>query len=55
VPLNTQKQLINMLHIGRIDDFIEREESLLGLVEYQQYRDGFTLPVWQYVHIPLFI
>ena len=48
VPLNTQGQLIKMLHFGRIDAFLEREESLLNLVEYQQYKDELTISTWHY-------
>lgn len=48
VPLNTQRQLIKMLHFGRIDAFMGREESLIGLVDYQQYRDEFSISTWQY-------
>lgn len=56
VPLSTQKQLIKMLHFGRIDAFIEREESLIGLVDYQQYRDEFAISTWQYSqHTPSYL
>jgi len=41
VSITTKKQLINMLHLGRIDAFIAREESLVTLPEYEKYAHEF--------------
>lgn len=49
VPLTTQSQLIKMLHFGRIKAFIEREESLLTLPEYQEHKNEFSISPWQYI------
>jgi polar amino acid transport system substrate-binding protein len=51
VPLNTQNQLIKMLHLGRINAFMEREESLIKLPEYQRYKNEFETSQWQYTSV----
>lgn len=51
VQLTTKNQLIKMLYLGRIDAFIEREESLLSLPVYQQYRNEFVTSAWHYSNV----
>ena len=48
VELNTREQLVQMLLRGRIDTFMEREESILPLVSEQEYKTQFSLAHYQY-------
>ncbi|MBL4942669.1 MAG: transporter substrate-binding domain-containing protein [Colwellia sp.] len=48
VELTSRTQLINMLLRGRIDVFIEREESVLPHLPLEQYLQKFTLAKYQY-------
>lgn len=48
VELTTREQLINMLLHGRIDTFIAREESILSLMNVDEYKEKFSLANYQY-------
>lgn len=48
VELTSREQLVNMLLRGRIDTFIEREESILPLLPLEDYSTKFTLAPYQY-------
>jgi len=48
VELNSRKQLVEMLLRGRIDTFIEREESVLPYLSLTEYLKQFSLANYQY-------
>lgn len=48
VELNTREQLVQMLLRGRIDTFMEREESIIPLVSKKDYQENFLLANYQY-------
>jgi len=48
VELTSRKQLVNMLLKGRIDTFLEREETVLPLLSTAEYRNKFTMTEYQY-------
>jgi len=48
VEFTTQKQLVNMLLRGRIDTFLDREESITPLLPSYQYREKISLSNYQY-------
>ncbi len=48
IPLTTHQQLINMLLKGRIDTFLEREESITPLVEQKVYATSIKLAKYSY-------
>ncbi len=48
VELNSREQLVNMLLRGRIDTFIEREESILPFLSIEEYYQKFSLANYQY-------
>ena len=48
VELTSRDQLVNMLLRGRIDTFLEREESILPLISLEEYREKFSLANYQY-------
>jgi ABC-type amino acid transport substrate-binding protein len=43
VPFTTIEQLVSLLRRGRIDTFIAREESLVVIPEYQQYKQDIAV------------
>lgn len=48
VELTSREQLVNLLLRGRIDTFLEREESILPLMSLEEYREKFSLANYQY-------
>lgn len=48
IPLTTHQQLIDMLLKGRIDTFLEREESITPLVDKNVYLAGIKLAKFSY-------
>ncbi|MCW8833897.1 MAG: transporter substrate-binding domain-containing protein [Colwellia sp.] len=48
VELTTRKQLVDMLLRGRIDTFIEREESIVPLLPTEEYSQKLLLANYQY-------
>jgi ABC-type amino acid transport substrate-binding protein len=48
VELKSREQLVHMLLKGRIDTFIEREESILPFLPIEEYQKKFTLANYQY-------
>ncbi len=48
VELTSHEQLVSMLLRGRIDTFIEREESILPLLPLEDYQQKFSLANYQY-------
>jgi len=48
VELTSRKQLVDMLLRGRIDTFIEREESILPHLPLAEYLEKFALADYQY-------
>jgi ABC-type amino acid transport substrate-binding protein len=48
VELTSRDQLVKMLLRGRIDTFIEREESIIPLLPLSKYREKFSLANYQY-------
>jgi len=50
VELTSRKQLVDMLLRGRIDTFIEREESILPHLPLSEYLEKFSLATYQYDH-----
>lgn len=48
VELTSSEQLINMLLKGRIDTFLDREESVLPLLSIAEYQNKFTMADYQY-------
>jgi polar amino acid transport system substrate-binding protein len=48
VPITTRKQLIDMLLKGRIDTFLEREESITPIIDEKTYIDGIKLAKYAY-------
>lgn len=48
VDFTTREQLVNMLLKGRIDTFLEREESIEPLISSQEYKDKMTIESYQY-------
>ena len=48
VELTSRTQLVNMLLKGRIDTFIEREESVLPILPLEDYQQKLTLANYQY-------
>lgn len=48
IELTSRKQLVNMLLKGRIDTFLEREESVLPLLSATEYQNKFTMADYQY-------
>jgi len=48
VELTSRKQMVNMLLKGRIDTFLEREESVLPLLSTSEYQNKFTIADYGY-------
>lgn len=48
VELTSREQLVKMLLRGRIDTFIEREESILPLLPLKEYQQKFSLANYRY-------
>jgi ABC-type amino acid transport substrate-binding protein len=48
VAFTSRKQLVNMLLKGRIDTFLEREESVLPFLSTTEYQNRFTMADYQY-------
>jgi polar amino acid transport system substrate-binding protein len=48
VELTSRKQMVSMLLKGRIDTFLEREESVLPLLTTAEYQNKFTMADYQY-------
>ncbi len=48
VALTSREQLVNMLLKGRIDTFLEREESIKPLVSQNDYKNKLVLANYQY-------
>jgi len=48
VELTTRKQLVDMLIRGRIDTFIEREDSILPLLPLAEYTEKFSIANYQF-------
>lgn len=48
VELTSRKQLVNMLLKGRIDTFLEREETVLPLLSTAEYQNKFSIANYQY-------
>ena len=48
IELTSRKQIVNMLLKGRIDTFLEREESVLPLLSATVYQNKFTMADYQY-------
>lgn len=48
VELTSREQLVNMLLRGRIDTFLEREETILPLISLKEYQEKFSLANYQY-------
>lgn len=48
VELTSREQLVNMLLRGRIDTFIEREESIIPLLPKDDYKEKLSLASYQY-------
>jgi len=48
VALTSREQLVHMLLKGRIDTFIEREESILPLLPIEVYQEKLSLANYQY-------
>ena len=50
VELTSRPQLVQMLLRGRIDTFLEREESIRPLLPEQEYKQKLSLASYQYSH-----
>ena len=48
VKLTSRKQLVKMLLKGRIDTFLDREESVLPLLTTEEYQDQLVMADYQY-------
>jgi len=48
IELTSRQQLVNMLLKGRIDTFLEREETVLPLLSAENYQDKITIADFQY-------
>ncbi len=48
VEFTTRKQLVDMLLLGRIDTFIEREDSILPLLPFVEYTEKISLANYQF-------
>jgi len=48
VELTSRKQLVRMLLKGRIDTFLEREETVLPLLSTAEYQNKFSMANYQY-------
>lgn len=48
VELTSRKQMVNMLLKGRIDTFLEREETVLPLLSTAEYQNKFSMANYQY-------
>lgn len=48
VELTSREQLVSMLLKGRIDTFLEREETVLPLLSTTEYQNKFTMADYQY-------
>ena len=48
VEITSREQLVQMLLRGRIDTFIEREQSILPLLPLEDYQQKFSLANYQY-------
>jgi len=48
IEVTSREQLVNMLLRGRIDTFVEREESILPLLPLEEYQAKFSLANYQY-------
>ena len=48
VELTSRKQLVNMLLKGRIDTFLEREETVLPLLSTEDYKNKVTMAEYKY-------